>query len=184
MGDPVALRAPVDGSANSGASIPGTAAKGLYVDPRGTTTLIQVTPTISAASIYTAKDAIGGIMTFANASRISTGGGILESVTIVDKDQEMAAMDLVLFSATIAGTVTDNAAFDPDDATLLNCVASIPILTGDYADFNDNSVAFRSGLGVAYTCAATSLFGALVARGTPTYTGTSDIVVTLGVLPN
>lgn len=173
-----------DGTADSTAVIPGSAARGLYVDSHGSTTRIQVTPTISAAGIYAAKDAIGGIMTFANATRTSGSGGILESVTIVDKDQEMAAMDLVLFSATIAGTVTDNAAFDPTDADMLNCVGWVPILTGDYADFNDNALAVRSGLGIAYTCAATSLFGALVARGTPTYTGTSDIVVTLGVVPD
>jgi hypothetical protein len=174
----------VDGTADSTAVIPGSASRGLYVDPHGTTTRIQVTPTISAASIYAAKDAIGGIMTFAGATRTSTGGGILESVTIVDKDQELSPMDLVLFSATIAGTVTDNAAFDPTDADLLNCVGWIPILAGDYADFNDNAVAVRAGLGIAYTCAATSLFGALVARATPTYTNTSDIVVTLGVIPD
>lgn len=174
----------VDGTADSTAVIPGSATKGLYVDPRGSTTLISVTPTISAASAYQAKDAIGGIMTFANAARVSGQGGIIESVTLVDKDQELAPIDLVLFSATIAGTVTDNAAFDPTDADFANIIGTIPILSGDYADFNDNAVATRGGIGLVYKCAATSLFGALVARTAPTYTGTSDIIVTLGVIPD
>lgn len=173
-----------DGTADSSTGIPGTSTKGLYVDPRGSVSLISVTPTISASSIYAAKDAIGGIMTFSNAARASGGGGILESVVLVDKDQERSNMDLVLFSATVAGTATDNAAFDPTDADLANCVGVVPISSGDYADFNDNSVATRSGIGLAYTCAATSLFGVLVARTTPTYTATSDIIVTIGVVPN
>lgn len=172
-----------DGTADSSAVIPGGATKGLYVDPHSTTTLIQVTPTIST-SIYAAKDCVGGIMTFANACRNSGEGGILESVTIVDLDRERALTDLVLFSATVSGTATDNAAFDPTDADLLNCVGVIPILTGDYFDFNDNAVASRSGIGLAYKCAATSLFGVLVARTTPTYTGTSDLSVTIGVVPD
>lgn len=173
----------VDGTADSTSVIPGSDTKGLRVDPRGSTTLIAVTPTIST-SAYQAKDAIGGVMTFANAARLSAGGGIVESLVIVDKDQELAAMDLVLLSATVAGTTTDNAAWDPTDADLANVVGVIPILSGDYADFNDNSVASRSGIGMAYTCASTSLFGVLVARSAPTYTGTSDISVILGLIPD
>ena len=173
----------VDGTDGNSGGIPGTATKGLYVDPRGSTTLVAVTPTIST-SIYAAKDAIGGVMSFSNAARASGGGGIVESVVIVDKDQELAAMDLVLLSSTVAGTTTDNAAWDPNDSDLANVVGVIPILSGDYADFNDNAVASRSGIGMAYTCAATTLFGVLVARSTPTYTATSDISVILGLIPD
>lgn len=173
----------VDGTADSSSAIPGSSTKGLYVDPRGSTVLKSVTPTISTG-IYAAKDAIGGIMEFTNAARTSAAGGIVESVVIVDKDQERTGIDLVLFSATVAGTVTDNAAFDPTDADLANCVGVIPIASGDYFDFSDNAVASRSGVGLAYVCAATSLFGVLVARATPTYTATSDIIVTLGLIPD
>lgn len=178
-------RVKLDGGADgASAAIAGTAAKGIYVDPHGSTTLIAATPTISASSIYAAKDAIGGIMTFASAARTSGGGGVLESVTIIDKDQELSPIDLVLFSATVAGTATDNSPFDPSDADLANFIGAIPILAGDYADFTDNSAATRAGIGLAYACAATSLFGVLVARSTPTYTATSDITVILGVIPD
>ena len=178
-------RVKLDGGGDgAAAAIPGTTTKGLYVDPRGSTVLIPATPTISAASIYAAKDAIGGIMTFANAARVSAGGGVIESVTLVDKDQELSPIDLVLFSATVAGTATDNSPFDPTDADLANFIGTVPFLAGDYADFTDNSAATRSGIGLAYTCAATSLFGVLVARATPTYTATSDITVILGVIPD
>lgn len=173
-----------DGSLNSAAAIKGSVAKGLYVDPHGSTNRISATPTVSSGSIYAAKDAIGGIMTFADAARATGEGGILESVTIVDKGQQMAALDLVLFNASPSGTFTDNATSDPSDADLTTVVGVIPFVVGDYFDFSDNSVAFRSGLGIAYDCAATSLFGVLVARGTPTYGSTSDVVVVLGVVPD
>lgn len=144
------------------------------------TVRISATPTISAAGIYAAKDAIGGILTFANAARWSGGTGTIQAVTLVDKDQELANIDLVLFDQTIAGTVTDNAAFDPTDADLSNVQGWVAIGSGMYADFSDNSVA-HVPVNIPYRCAATSLFGALVSRGTPTYTATSDIVVILTV---
>lgn len=170
-----------DGTLNSAIAIKGSVAKGLYVDPRGSTDRISATPTVSNGSIYAAKDAIGGIMTFANAARATGQGGSLESVTIVDKGQQMAALDLVLFNASPSGTFTDNATSDPSDADLATVVGVIPFVVGDYFDFSDNSVAFRSGLGIVYDCADTSLFGVLVSRGTPTYTSTSDVIVALGL---
>lgn len=143
-------------------------------------TRISVTPTVSTSPAYTAKDAVGGIMTFANAVGVSGGTGILQAVTIVDLSQQMPALDLVLFDRTIAGTVTDNAAFDPTDADLANVIGVVPIST--WADFNDNSVAVRTGLGLAFKSNATSIFGALVTRSTPTFVGTSDIIVILEIL--
>lgn len=118
-------------------------------------------------------------MTFTSAARASGGSGVIRCVTVIDKDQEMAALDLVLFDQTIAGTVTDNNPFDPDDATLANVIGWVAIAaTTDYKDFNDNAVAFKQ-VEIPYVCNATSLFGALVARGTPTYTATTDITVVL-----
>ena len=141
-------------------------------------TRIQVTPTISTG-IYAAKDAIGGLYTFSNAARYSGGSGRLLAVTVVDKDQEKADMDLVLFRATFTAP-TDNAVFDPTDAELLDCIGWVPIGSGMYADFNDNSVA-HVDCNVAFTLAGTDLFAAMVSRGTPTYTATSDLVVTLTI---
>ncbi len=165
----------------AGRTVDGGAGVAGYVDPRLTIVRIAVTPTVSTSPAYTAKDAVGGIMTFAGAARASAGAGILHAVTIVDKSQQRPDLDLILFDQTIAGTVTDNAEFDPNDTDLPNVVASIPMSSGTFADFHDNSVAHLGGLGIPYTCAATSLFGALVARSTPTFVATTDIVVTLTV---
>lgn len=168
----------VDGTDGGTDLLGGSTARGLRVDPRPKTTRIAVTPTISTA-VYAAKDAVGGLMEFANAVRDSGGSGVLQTVVVVDRDQERASMDLVLFRTSITAP-TDNAAFDPTDTELADCVGVIPIYTADYSDFNDNAVASRYA-GLPFTCSGTSLYGVLVARAAPTYTATNDLIVTLQI---
>ena len=146
------------------------------VDPRPTVTRIQVSQTTTATA-YEAKDAIGGLMTFANAARTSGGSIHVESVTIVDEDQQLAAVDLVLFRASITAP-TDEAAFDPTDAELLDCIGVVKFTSSDYSDFNDNAVAHKD-VALSATLSGTSLYGVLVARGTPTYASTSSVHVTV-----
>lgn len=159
------------------ADLDGTAARGAYVDPRLKVVRLQITPTIST-TIYAAKDAIGGLLTFSNAARASGGTIFIQSLVVVDKDQERADMELYLSRATFTAP-TDNAVFDPTDAELLDCVGVIGV--GPWYDFNDNAVASVNNIGLECSLAGTDLFGALVSRGTPTYTSTSDIVVTLTI---
>lgn len=134
--------------------------------------LVQ-TPTVTAGA-YSANDAVGGLLTFANAARASGGGIIIDAITLIDLASQAAVLDLVLFDQTFTNTA-DNAAFDPSDADLANVIDVIQVST--YATFADNSVGYRKGLGIACKLAGTSLFGQLVTRGTPTYAGTSDITV-------
>jgi hypothetical protein len=146
------------------------------MDPRVLVERIQISQTTSAAT-YEALDAIGGLITFSNAARVAGGSVHIEGVTIVDEDAQLAAMDLVLFRAA-PGTVTDEVAFDPTDAELLDCVGVIPISVGDYHLFTDNAVAH---VDCTVTCvlSTATLYGVLVARGTPTYASTSSIHVTI-----
>lgn len=142
-------------------------------------TRISATPTISAGSAYAAGDAVGGLLTFANAARTSGGTITVQTVVIIDKDQELAPLELVLFDRTFTATA-DNAAFDPSDADLANVVGVVKV--SDYSSFNDNSVATRSGIGLAAKLDGTSLFGQLVVRSAPTYTADSDITVIVQVV--
>lgn len=145
---------------------------------------IAVTPTISAAAIYAGGDALGGRLEFANAVRVAAGGGIITKVVIIDEDQELAPVDLVLFSTTFTATV-DNAPFDPTDADLANCIGYIDVAHTDYADFVDNSIAAKaSGLRMPFQfklSTGTTLYGQLVVRDAPTYTATDDLTVIITV---
>lgn len=149
-----------------------------WMQPRLRVVRLAATPTIST-SAYAIKDAIGGLMTFSGAVRASGGSGVLMAVQVVDKDQELKAMDLVLFDRSITAP-TDNAIFAPTDAELANCIGVVPV--GAYADFSTNSVAYANNVGLAFVLNGTDLYGVLVARDTPTFTATSDIVVTLTIL--
>lgn len=140
---------------------------------------IQVTPTVSTTPAYTAKDAVGGLMTFSNAASSSGGSCLIEAVQVVDKAQQMKDYDLILFDRTVTAP-TDNAAFDPSDTELGYVVAIVPI--GGWADLNDNSV-HSSPVGITALLNGTDLFGVLVSRSPtgPTFAATSDVVVTLTV---
>lgn len=174
----VKLRDGTDGGTDT---IPGTAARGLSVDPRLKVVRLSATPTVSTSPAYAAKDAVGGLMTFSNAARASGGTIRVDAVQVEDKGQQMKDLDLVLFDRSITAP-TDNAVFAPSDAEVANCVGVVPITAGDFADFSTNSVASRTAVGLSAVLNGTDLFGVLVARGTPTYASTSDIVVTLTIV--
>ena len=162
------------------ADLSGTADRGAYVDPRLKVVRLSQTPTIST-SAYALKDAVGGLMTFANAARASGGSCTIQAVQIIDKAQMFASLDLVLFDVTIAAP-TDNAVFDPTDAELATCIGVIAIGGGFYSDFNDNAVAVVNNVGLECLLTGTDIFGVLVARTTPTYVSTSDLTVRLTIV--
>jgi len=139
---------------------------------------ISVTPTIST-SIYATGDAVGGLMTFSNAARVPGGTITINSAVIIDLDKELAPLEIVLFDRTFTAT-SDNATFDPTDADLANCIGVIKV--GDYASFNDNAVAVRTGIGLSAKLNGNDLFGQLVVRSGPTYASTSDIIVILEII--
>lgn len=159
-----------------GASVGGAA----YVDVTQKVVRLSQTPTISAASAYTAGDAVGGLLTFSNAARSSGFPIRVADVTVIDKDSENAALELVLFDRTFTAS-TDNAVFAPSDADLANCIGVIEIATTDYHTFSTNSAArwpeTTANPGLTAVLNGTDLFGQLVTRGTPTYTATSDLIV-------
>jgi len=142
-------------------------------------TRITVQPVVSTTPAYTAKDAVGGKLTFANAARSSGGSITVQAVVVVDRSQQMPALELVLFDRDFTAS-NDNAAFDPTDADLAYCVGVVKI--GDWSDFSDNAVAVRTGIGLAAKLEGTDLYGQLVTRSTPTFVATTDIVVALHIV--
>ncbi len=147
----------------------------------GEGTTISQTPTVTAGA-YTADDAVGGLLTFANAARVSASGGIIKNVLIVDDAGQDAELELWLFNQTFTA-IGDNAAWAPSEADLENCIAVIS--TADSAQgymaagtpsVVDIEVSRRFDL------TGTSLFGQLVTRGTPTYAATDDLTVKVMLL--
>lgn len=155
----------------------------LPVDVVSNEITITQTPTISAAAIYAAGDALGELLTFANAALAAGGVGTITKIVILDRDSEDAPIDVVFFDRTFTNTA-DNAPFDPSDADLANNIGYVDVAATDYADFVDNSVAAKtSGLRMPfdYVLNGTSLFAQMVVRSAPTYTATTDITIKITV---
>lgn len=175
----VKVGAGADGSASDVGGRAVDAGAALFVEARQKVVRLAVTPTVSTSPAYTAKDSVGGVMTFSNAARASGYPLELQAVQVADKSQQMPAMDLVLFDRNPgSGTFTDNAAADPTDTEIAQIVGVIPV--GGYADMNDNSIS-DTACSRRMVLNGTDLFGVLIARATPTFVGTSDITVTLTI---
>jgi hypothetical protein len=149
----------------------------------GFTAGIKDTTVVSTTPAYTAGDAVGAKRTLANAVRVSGGTGIIDSIVLLDRANQKAGMELLIFDADPTNaTITDNAAFvySTDD---LKVIARITIGASDYVTLNSKAIACLRGLGIAFkTNATTSLFAALVTTGTPTFAATTDVQLTVGIL--
>ena len=141
---------------------------------------ISQTPTVSAGVAYAADEAVGGLLTFADAARVVGGGGVIKDVIILDDAGQDAELELWLFNAAFTAMV-DNAAWAPSEPDLRNLVAIITTSDGAWFAAGTPSAA-RVEVSQRYDLGGTSLFGQLVTRGTPTFAATDDITVIIGLL--
>lgn len=109
------------------------------------------------------------------------GRRVLESIVILDEDDQGVAMDLIFMNAT--GTLgTINAAVSITDADARKVIGAVNIATTDYFDLINSKVAVKRGVGLVLKggASSSSLWIAAVTRGgTPTHTA-SGIKVKLG----
>lgn len=151
----------------------------------GNTAIVTSTVVMSAAGAYATGDYMGTTTTpqaFTSAVRVSGGTGIIKSVFISDKiTTANVAMELWLFSATF-GAPTDNAAWAISDAEALTVLGVIPIAVANWYASANNQVYSDNTLSIPIKPAATSLFYALVARGTTPAFTSSDLTIGLGIL--
>ena len=153
----------------------------IYRLRKHTTIVFKDTPTITAGA-YSANDAVGGLITFANvATTDSRGSGVIQSITIIDDAAQNAELELHLFDRTFTAT-GNNDAFAPSDDDLENYLGYILVTPADYRSFASNSAAHVSNIGLAYDLDDRSLFCQLVTRGTPTYAATDDLTVKIAIL--
>jgi hypothetical protein len=150
------------------------------VNVSSATVAITVSVTLTVGATYVTGDFVGTSatpITFANAVRTSGGSATLRSVTISDPAASTAAaLELWLFNATVTPP-NDSAAWNLADPSGLLCVGVVSIPTTAQFLSSATGVMHVGGLGLQYHCAATSLFGALVTRGSPTYTGTLQVML-------
>lgn len=148
---------------------------------------VSATPTITAGA-YSANDAVGGILTFNLPEYFLQQSGFeIRGARVADKSGQAADLVLVLFSASPAGTFTDNDAFDPADADLGIALGAIQFTT--HAAFSDNSLSYNdsfSKLGkfTRLSESTGAFYGAVYTTETPTYGSTSDLTFYLDLISN
>ena len=125
--------------------------------------------------IYASGDALGEKNSFPNVPE----HGTIMAVNVIDRDSENVNLDVVFFSRDIEGTA-DNAAFDPTDAELSDCLGAV--LVDTWKVFADNSLGSESNVALPYWAPTGSLFFQCVTRGTPTYTAVTDVLVSVSIV--
>ncbi len=151
----------------------------------GFTKYVSSTVAMSVAGAYSTGDYMGTTTTpqaFTNVVRTSGGTGIIKSITISDKITDAnVAMELWLFSATFTAP-TDNAAWAISDTEALSVLGVIPISTSGWYASSNTQIYNDNTLSIVIKPSVTSLFYALVARGTtPSFTS-ADLTINLGIL--
>lgn len=133
--------------------------------------LVSVTLTLDT-SAYASGEVLADTQEVAGAMRLPGGTAILQSLTVVDQDDQGVAFDVYLLGANVAmGTENGNPSIS--DANALSIQAMIPVAAADYRDLVGVRVAQINNIGavVRAAAAATSLWVAVVnGTGTPTYT--------------
>lgn len=147
----------------------------------GSTSVISVTPVISASSIYAANDVVGTKMELALAGRVSGMPVTLQSLVITDLAMQNAALNIFIFQGNPAtGTYTDNLELDIDDTDMIQCVGVLSTTDGQWLSAKDNSVFTMQNIGLIILPTTTSVWFVAKTTGAPTYATTSDLVFKFG----
>lgn len=154
-----------------------------HIGAIGGNTFEQITTQTTQNAAYSAGNCVGGLITLTNAMRTSGGTGIIQSIHLIDKDNQKAAMDLLVFNANpTAATITDKTAF-VYSTDITKQIARIPIAASDYVTYNSIATVSLGGLSkIVKANGSQTLYGALVTSGTPSYTGTSQVIIQVDIL--
>lgn len=161
-----------------------------YSDAKGAfqvgsnSTSLSATPTIST-SAYTADDQLGDIKTLTAAVLTEGGTGVIQSVAITDASKQEVALNILVFSSSPTVTSSDNGTLAISAAELASkFLGHIAVAAADYTTLNAASVATVKGvsLPVKSTTGSKDLYFICQAVGTPTYTTTTALTLTFGIL--
>lgn len=131
---------------------------------------------------YADGDLLADVQEILNVMRYPGGTAILQSVRVLDKDDQGAAFDIYITDVSTTWG-TENAAVGPSDAVADSILGSVSVTASDYTDLANSQEATIRNIGLPVKAAAesTSLYVACVSRGAPTYTA-SGVTIIFGFL--
>lgn len=154
----------------------------------GYTAYISSNVIMSVAGAYSSGDYIGRSTTPQSLDAVvrkPMGTGVINSITITDKiTNANSAMELWIFSTSFVAP-TDNAAWTISDVEATTVLGVIPIITSKWYASGANQIYFDDTVSMVIkpsTAGSTSIYYALVARGTTPAFTSLDLTVNIGVL--
>lgn len=147
----------------------------------GNTSYVDVVLALDTVA-YTAGDLMSDRQVITNAMRVNDGTGVLQSIQVLDEDDQGAAFDIILLAANSTfGTV--NVAPTVTDAVARDILGSVSVAAADFIDLGGCRIATKTGIGLVVKPATgtRNLYVATITRGTPTYTA-AGVRLRLGFL--
>ncbi len=133
--------------------------------------VITVSLTV-ATNAYTAGDVLAATQEIANCVRVTDGRALLQSLCVIDTDDQGADLDLIFFSANTS-LGTEESAPDIDDTEVLTILGHVSVLDADtpYLDLGGSKIATVKNIGLVLEAASggRSVYVAAITRETPTY---------------
>lgn len=143
-------------------------------------TVIDVTLSLDTGG-YAADDVLADTQTVASVFRENGGRVELQSVHVLDEDDNGVAFDLIFLSVNTS-IGTENSGPSISDSGARDIIGRVTIATTDYVDIGGCRIAEKANIGLMMqaTSASTTLYlGAITRGGSPTYTA-SGIKLKLG----
>ena len=167
----------------NGSDWPVSPANPIPVSAGGYTAQVQVVPVVQAAA-YAAGATIGGLLTFASASRTAAGSGLIQAVTATFISGVVPSLDLVLFNvAPGGGTITDKVALAVAAADLAKVIGVVHLSDAALLGAATPSIVQGENAALPFRLASGStIYGALVTRSAVTLTSVADVTITLSIM--
>ena len=146
----------------------------------GDTQILDVTLSLDT-SAYVTGDLLADAQEIKFAVREGNATGMIQSVTLLDKDDKAVDLDLY-FTNDSTSWGTENSALAVTDAIADSIYGIVSIVSTDYTDLVGSQIVFKNNLGmIVKGDSAGSLYVAAACRGSVTYTA-SGITLRIGIL--
>ena len=142
--------------------------------------------TVADVEAHADDDVIVQSVEIPNAASTEGGCGIIESIMLLDADDEAPAVDILFSSTDTALASGSGEAVNISDANAAAIFGFVSIVSGDYTDLIGSKLASKANIGLIYRAGTdtTSIYMHIINRSGGTYTpaGAGDIKVRVGLV--
>jgi hypothetical protein len=146
-----------------------------------TATVVDLTLSLDTGGAYADGDVLAATQELASAVRASAGTGMIQSIGLIDDDDQGQALDIVVLDSNVS-IGSENSAVSIADGDADKILGIVEVTGSDYVDLVNSQWAQVRNVGmVVQPATGTSLYIAAISRGTGTYTA-SGITLRIGIL--